>query len=136
MEKVDALRLLGLPINADIKSSDFLPALKKAYRALAIEKHPDKDQDNPNAVKIFQEISAANELLLKLADAPEDEILISPQKDEWDQASASQLKFISKLFGQIKLDHPELLQQLEKRGCQEEAAEYQQACSPDTKQTL
>ncbi|XP_015123977.1 dnaJ homolog shv-like, partial [Diachasma alloeum] len=38
-------------------------AVKKAYRRLAKERHPDKNKDDPNASQKFQDLSAAYEVL-------------------------------------------------------------------------
>ena len=37
--------------------------IKKAYRSLAKQLHPDRNQDNPNAAKRFGEVTAAYDLL-------------------------------------------------------------------------
>lgn len=39
--------------------------IKKAYRKLAMEWHPDRNRDNPEAEDKFKEISEANEALLR-----------------------------------------------------------------------
>ena len=38
-------------------------AIKKAYRKLAKERHPDRNPDDPNANEKFQELSAAYDVL-------------------------------------------------------------------------
>jgi DnaJ family protein C protein 3 len=51
-------KILGLPRTATAKD------IKKAYRALALEWHPDKNTDNKEeAERMFQDISEANEVL-------------------------------------------------------------------------
>merc|ERR1712176_426706 len=51
-------KILGLPRAATAKE------IKKAYRALALEWHPDKNADNKEeAERKFQDISEANEVL-------------------------------------------------------------------------
>lgn len=37
--------------------------IKKAYRALSLKWHPDKNPDDPNAVNMFTDVSAAYEAL-------------------------------------------------------------------------
>src|SRR5919206_1926708 len=37
--------------------------IKKAYRSLAKQLHPDRNKDNPNAAKRFGEVTAAYDLL-------------------------------------------------------------------------
>src|SRR5579884_2726219 len=37
--------------------------IKKAYRSLAKQLHPDRNKDNPNAAKRFSEVTAAYDLL-------------------------------------------------------------------------
>src|SRR5881275_1455098 len=39
------------------------PEIKKAYRSLAKQLHPDRNKDNPNAAKRFGEITQAYDLL-------------------------------------------------------------------------
>src|SRR5947209_19556844 len=41
--------------------------IKKAYRSLAKQLHPDRNKDNPNAAKRFGEITHAYDLLKRLA---------------------------------------------------------------------
>ncbi|BET00758.1 dnaJ homolog subfamily C member [Nesidiocoris tenuis] len=41
--------------------------LKKAYRKKALKCHPDKNPDNPNAAKLFLELSTALEILLDVS---------------------------------------------------------------------
>merc|ERR1712176_331774 len=51
-------KILGVPRTASAKE------IKKAYRALALEWHPDKNTDNKEeAERKFQDISEANEVL-------------------------------------------------------------------------
>lgn len=49
--------ILGVPRTADAA------AIKKAYRKLAKENHPDKTRDNPQAAERFKKASAAYEIL-------------------------------------------------------------------------
>lgn len=51
--KPDALKTLGLPATASEEE------IKKAYRALALQTHPDKNPDNPAALAKFKAISEA-----------------------------------------------------------------------------
>lgn len=53
----DLYTILGVPKTAD------RDAIKKAYRKLARDKHPDLDPDNPWAEDEFKELSAAYDLL-------------------------------------------------------------------------
>ena len=55
--KRDFYEVLGIDKNADEAT------IKKAYRKLAKKYHPDMNKGNPNAVKIFQEVSEACEVL-------------------------------------------------------------------------
>ncbi len=57
MEYIDYYKILGLTKNAT--SED----IKKAYRKLARQHHPDLNPNNPQAVKLFQQINEANEVL-------------------------------------------------------------------------
>ena len=57
MAMADPYAILGVPRNAT--EAD----IKKAYRKLAKELHPDRNQDNPKAAERFGEVSAAYELL-------------------------------------------------------------------------
>lgn len=62
MEKRDYYDLLGISHNAtEIE-------IKKAYRALAIQYHPDKNQGNPQSESHFKEISEAYNVLLSPRD--------------------------------------------------------------------
>ncbi|MDE0643032.1 MAG: molecular chaperone DnaJ [bacterium] len=53
----DFYLLLGVAQDAD------QPAIKKAFRRMARELHPDANPDNPNATERFQEVSEAYEVL-------------------------------------------------------------------------
>lgn len=55
----DPYKVLGISNNASQKE------VKKAYRRLALEKHPDKNLNNPKAKEEFQKIQEAYELLTK-----------------------------------------------------------------------
>ena len=57
MSKVDYYELLGVSRDADAAT------LKKAYRNLAKEYHPDRNPDNPEAEAKFKEVSEAYEIL-------------------------------------------------------------------------
>lgn len=50
-------KILGVPRTADKK------AIKSAYRKLALEWHPDKNEDKEKAEQMFQDISEAYEVL-------------------------------------------------------------------------
>ena len=54
---VDLYEVLGVPRDADQAT------LKKAYRALAQQYHPDKNPNNPEAEERFKQISAAYDIL-------------------------------------------------------------------------
>jgi len=54
----DFYKILGVERKASVKQ------IKKAYRKLAVKYHPDKNPDNPDANQMFQDISAAYEVLL------------------------------------------------------------------------
>jgi DnaJ-class molecular chaperone len=53
----DLYSILGVPRSADEA------AIKKAYRKLAKELHPDKNKDNPNATERFSQVTQAYDLL-------------------------------------------------------------------------
>ena len=55
----DFYKILGVSKDASVKD------IKKAYRKLAIKYHPDKNPDNPDANQMFQDISAAYEVVYK-----------------------------------------------------------------------
>ncbi len=57
MDYIDYYKILGVDKNAG--SDD----IKKAYRKLARQHHPDLNPDNAEAGKIFQELNEANEVL-------------------------------------------------------------------------
>jgi len=54
MEFIDYYQVLGLTKTAT------LDAIKKAYRKLARQYHPDVNPNNPDAHKKFQQINEAN----------------------------------------------------------------------------
>lgn len=56
----NAYQLLGLEQGPAATEAD----IKKAYRKLALVKHPDKNPDNPRAADEFQELQKAYDLLL------------------------------------------------------------------------
>jgi len=47
---IDCYAILGIAQNASISE------IKKAYRLKAVERHPDKNPDNPVATSLFQEV--------------------------------------------------------------------------------
>lgn len=53
----DFYKILGVPRNANLNQ------IKKAYRKLAKEFHPDKNKDDPSAAEKFQDLGAAYEVL-------------------------------------------------------------------------
>ena len=57
MNYEDYYEVLGVPKNADQKD------IKKAFRKLAREYHPDVNPDNPSAEEKFKQINEANEVL-------------------------------------------------------------------------
>ncbi len=72
MDYKDYYKILGVPKNADAA------AIKKAYRKLARQYHPDMNPNNPQAEARFKEINEANE------------VLSDPQKRaKYDQLGAS-----------------------------------------------
>lgn len=57
MDYIDYYKILGL--NKEATTDD----IKKAYRKLARQHHPDLNPNNPEASKLFQQINEANEVL-------------------------------------------------------------------------
>ncbi len=57
MSEKDYYQLLGVPRTADAD------AIKKAYRALAMKHHPDRNQGNKKAEETFKAINQANDVL-------------------------------------------------------------------------
>ncbi|KAJ2880598.1 hypothetical protein H4R27_004620 [Coemansia aciculifera] len=55
--EVDVYALLGVTVEAGEKE------LTKAYRVKALQHHPDKNRDNPDAAKLFHDIKAAYDML-------------------------------------------------------------------------
>lgn len=60
----DFYKILGVPRNANLNQ------IKKAYRKLAKELHPDKNADDPEANEKFQDIGAAYEVRFCLLSLP------------------------------------------------------------------
>ncbi|MCL4124062.1 UNVERIFIED_CONTAM: hypothetical protein GTU68_059006 [Idotea baltica] len=54
----DFYKILGVPKNANTHQ------IKKSYRKLAKEYHPDKNRDNPKADEMFKDLGAAYEVLV------------------------------------------------------------------------
>ena len=54
----DFYNILGVPRSANVNQ------IKKAYRKLAKELHPDKNKDDPHAQDKFQDLGAAYEVLV------------------------------------------------------------------------
>lgn len=54
----DFYKILGVSRNANVNQ------IKKAYRKLAKELHPDKNKNDPNAQDKFQDLGAAYEVLV------------------------------------------------------------------------
>ena len=57
MAYIDYYKILG--VNKDASQDD----IKKAYKKLARQYHPDLNQNDPDAHRKFQEINEANEVL-------------------------------------------------------------------------
>jgi len=57
MDYIDYYKILGLDKNATAED------VKKAYRKMARQHHPDLNPNNAEAVKLFQQINEANEVL-------------------------------------------------------------------------
>lgn len=55
----EAAQILGIPLNATRAQ------LKKAYRALCMQYHPDKNPDDKHAEEMFKKVAEANEVFLK-----------------------------------------------------------------------
>ena len=56
MEKRDYYEVLQVSQDADVSS------IKKSYRKLAVQYHPDKNPDDPSAEEKFKELGAEVEL--------------------------------------------------------------------------
>lgn len=57
MDYIDYYKILG------VNKSATADEIKKAYRKLARQHHPDLNPDNPEAAKLFQQINEANQVL-------------------------------------------------------------------------
>ncbi len=55
----EAAQILGIPLNATRAQ------LKKAYRALCMQYHPDKNPDDKHAEEMFKKVAEANEVFLE-----------------------------------------------------------------------
>ena len=53
MQSFDPFQILDIPNDADVR------AIRKQYRRLSLEKHPDKNPDNPLAVQEFIRLTKA-----------------------------------------------------------------------------
>lgn len=83
MNKVEALHILGLDSNSTYSDED----LKKTYRKLAIQYHPDKNPNNKEAEEKFKQISSAYEFLVKGSNTS------NPSFEEFDQMFSELFRF-------------------------------------------
>jgi molecular chaperone DnaJ len=65
MNRAEALKILGL------ESSATKEEIKKKFKKLAFEKHPDRNKSNPKAEEEFKKISAANDYLVNPPPEPQ-----------------------------------------------------------------
>lgn len=83
MKRNEAYNILGVTPNSDEKE------LKKAYKKLVAEKHPDKHKNNPDAEKEFKSINEAYEIATNKIPAEDDR----PQNPFMNQGSAARSPF-------------------------------------------